>query len=295
MFKSKTVYNVDQLNNLLNQKKYVDESTKDFFENFNENIILRINSERENTQNVLMDEFNENDIKRKITQLLNRMSPSDINKTYNEIKKITITSEEEILTLINSLIYKIKTDTDNMKPCVAELCKKLCADYFKSDKEDIKFHQLFLKKIYEEYKKAMNYNNYDYETQKDKAKEVIVLLGTLINSKVIETSLIKSIANDFEKRVKFNGDEDNEKFKYIEISINLLHVLVTCISNDTICEFEKIKETLREGIEKFNEIKKSNQSKTIKISDKPRTRLIYGLTFEQIESKIKDLVPKENI
>ena len=264
MYKN-TVYKVEELTNLINSYKNTDEDTNIFFQEFNEDKIKNLTEQKKNTQSLFFIEANKDGGTRtKIIQLLNRCNSSNMETIFKELKKITFTTNEELIVLIKECLKKIKEVSEIMKPYFGSLCKDLLSFFFKGkDNKNIYLKPLMLECIFKEYSDAMNFSSENWD--KDNAKKVMILLGTLINSKVIEYEITVNVVNDFTNRIEH---KENNQLSHVDDSIELLSLLVSVISDEeSRNEFLKIKDFLEEQLLKY-ETDKENGIKGINVRSK---------------------------
>ena len=264
MYKN-TVYKIDELTNLIDSYENTNENTNRFFQEFNEDKIRNLAEQRKNTQSLFFVEANKDGGTRtKIIQLLNRCNSSNMETIFKELKKITFTTNEELMILIKECLKKIKEVSEIMKPYFGNLCKDLLSFFFKGkDNKNIYLKPLMLESIFKEYSEAMNFTSEKWN--KDNAKKVMILLGTLINSKVIEHEITVNVVNDFTNRIEHK--KDGKSF-HVDDSIELLSLLVSVVSDEeSRSEFLKIKDFLEEQLFKY-EKDKENGIKGINIRSK---------------------------
>jgi hypothetical protein len=222
------VYKYEHLEKLVNDDNEIHYEICNFFNEFNDNKVTDISKLKNNSQFVFINEINKNETKSSIIQLLNKLNKSNLQKIYISIREIPFSSNDEINELIKQCIIKIKQESNINRPLVGNLCKELSSTFF-IDKNGQKIHfaVLMLKKTFEEYKNAMNFESSEWE--KEKAEKSMILLGTLINSKIIETEILEKIIEDFKKRIVFIENQEQTFYEEVEKSMQLLSILISTI------------------------------------------------------------------
>jgi hypothetical protein len=274
------VYKFEELEKVINDDKDTDVNTVNFFKTFTEEKITNLNRQKENTQILLTNEIDQDVTRTKIIQSLNKLNNSNMKKIYSQIKEIVFSTDEELMMLVKHCLTKIKEESEIMKPEFGNLCKELTSLYFK-DKNNEKIHLpvLMLNSVFEQYSSAMTFDSEKWD--KDNAKKTMILVGTLINSKVIESDIITNIVKDFKNRVSFFDESIADKnISEVEDSIELLSTLIALISDHEAKEkFAQINDFLK------SELKKHEENKASKNKISIRSKLFYRLIVETLDEK----------
>lgn len=252
MYKS-TVYKVEELTKLVNSYEGTNKDTSVFFEEFTVDKITNLTKQRECSKSLFFTEVDKDGGTRtKIIQLLNRCNSSNMETIFKELKKITFTTNEELTMLIKECLKKIKEVSEIMKPHFGNLCKDLLSFFFKGkDNKNIYLKPLMLECVFKEYSEAMNFSSEEWD--KDNAKKVMILLGTLMNSKVIEVEITVNVVKDFVNRIKH---KEVKQLSHVDDSIELLSLLVSVVSDEeSRNEFLKIKDFLKEQLLEYDKDK----------------------------------------
>jgi hypothetical protein len=222
------VYNPLELFNKLNSLNEENDDVKRFFDKFSFNDILQQHIAKENSQYVFKKESNENPTKSKIIRELNKLNSQNLQKVISSIREIFFQTQDEINELVSQCIQKIKKDNEQTRPLVAALCNELMLTYFETlDKKKIYFIKLLLSEVKKEYLQSIKYDSDTWT--KDKGERGMILVGTLYNSKIIETKIMISILNDFKKNIKYKEDGNQETYENVEKSLQQLSCLLSCI------------------------------------------------------------------
>ena len=100
----------------------------------------------------------------------------------------------------------------------------------------------------------MNFVSPDWD--KDKAEKNMILLGTLINSKIIEREISEKTIEDFKKRIAFIENQEQKYYEEVEKSMQLLSVLIsTIVEKDAREEFIKAKVFIDKELCKYEDNK----------------------------------------
>jgi len=243
-----TVYKPQDLINKLNSLDEKNEDVVNFFKNFTFNDIIQQNNAKNNSAYVFKNLIKENTTKSKIIRELNKLNSQNLQKVISTIREIIFQTQEELNDLVNQCIQKIKKDNEQTRPLVAALCNELLTTYFITlDKEKIYFRKLLLNEVKKEYIISIDYNSEHWN--KDKGDRGMILLGTLFNSKIIDSKIMISIINDFKKKIEYKETGTQEEYEIVEKSIQQLSCLLSCIILNE--ESRKIYNTLL--IDKFLE------------------------------------------
>jgi len=223
-----SVYKTDELLSKFADIKDESAEVNNFFNTFKFSSIVNQNIAKTNTTFVFKNAIKEDTIKSKIVMLLNKLHQQNLTKITSMIREIVFQTQDELYELVSQCIFKIKRDSDQIRPIVAALCWELLNTYFvTSDGEKIYFRKLLLSEVKKDYIFSINYNNDDWS--KDKAEKIMILIGTLFNQKIIETKIMESIIFDFKKNIKYKEGETQEYYENVEKSIQLLSCLTSCI------------------------------------------------------------------
>ena len=224
------MYSVYKSNELFDRLTLVTEynnDTKQFLENFTFNNIIKQNIAKTNSAFVFKNIIKEDTTKSKIIKELNKLSHQYLPKAISTIREIIFQTQEELNELVFQCIHKIKRDNDQIRPLVAALCSELLITYFiTQDGEKIYFRKLLLSEVKKEYMKSVDYDNEEWT--KEKGERAMILIGTLFNSKIIETKIMESIINDFKKNTKYKDNGSEEEYQKVENAIQLLSCLISC-------------------------------------------------------------------
>lgn len=249
------VYKFENLEKLVNNGDEINYEIRDFFKSFSNDKVLNLTKLKDDSQFVFINEINKNETKSSIIQLLNKLNKSNIQKIYTSIREITFTSNDEVDELIKQFIIKIKQESNIIRPLVGNLCKELSSTFFiDKNNEKIHFAVLMLQATFKEYKSAMNFESPDWD--KDKAEKSMILLGTLMNSKIIEREITEKIIEDFKKRIAFIENQEQKYYEEVEKSMQLLAVLISVIvEKEPEDEFIKAKAFINRELTKYEDNK----------------------------------------
>ena len=250
-----TVYKFEDLEKLVSSSNGIHTEIHNFFKEFSDDKVTNVTKQKDNSQFVFINEINKNETKSSIIQLLNKLNKSNLQKIYTSIREITFTTSDEINELIKQCIIKIKQESNIIRPLVGTLCKELSSTFF-IDKNDKKIHfaVLLLNTTFVEYKSAMNFASPDWD--KDKAEKNMILLGTLINSKIIEREITEKIIEDFKKRIAFVENQEQKYYEEVEKSMQLLSILIqTIVEKDANNEFVRAKVFIDKELCKYEDNK----------------------------------------
>jgi len=242
-----SVYKIDKLVQNYSQVKLQSDDVNNFFTNFKFSTIINQNNAKNNSSFVFKNLIKEDTIKSKIITLLNKLHHQNLTKVISGIREIVFQTEEELNELVNQCIQKIKRDNDQIRPLVAALCWELQSTYFvTSDNEKIYFRKLLLSEIKKDYMLSINYDNEDWS--KDKSDKIMILIGTMFNSKIIEFKIMNSIINDFKKIIEYKENGTQEQYEKVEKAIQQISCLISCITLNE--ESKKLYGNLDEFLEK---------------------------------------------
>jgi len=223
-----TVYKPEELIKKLDLLEDEHEDVIKFFNNISYNDIVKQDFAKKNSLYVFKNIKNDNPIKSKIISELNKLNSQTLQKVISSITDIIITKEEDVNELFNQCIQKIKRDNEQIRPLVAALCNVLVERYIPTDiGETVKFKKVFIKKVKNEYEESVNYSSENWT--KEKGEKVMILLGTLYNSKTLNDSIMISIINDFKKKIFYKEDGNQEYYEEVEKSLQQLSCLLSCI------------------------------------------------------------------
>lgn len=225
------VYKFDDLEKLINNEQDKHQEIISFYKEFNDEKVTNLEKLKDNTQFVFTNEINKSETKSTIIQLLNKLNKSNLQKIYTSIRDIKFSSNDELDDLIKQFIIKIKQESNMVRPLVGRLCKDLSSTFFiDKDGEKIHFIRLMLKATFTEYSSAMNFKSKDWD--EEKAKKSIILLGTLMNSGVVDGEITEKIVEDFKKKIAFiepNKVNNETYYSEVEKSMQLLSLLISMI------------------------------------------------------------------
>lgn len=242
-----SVYKINELVQNFSQVKEQSDDVNNFFTNFKFSTIINQNNAKNNSSFVFKNLIKEDTIKSKIITLLNKLHHQNLTKVISGIREIVFQTEDELNELVNQCIQKIKRDNDQIRPLIAALCWELQSTYFvTSDGEKIYFRKLLLSEIKKEYISSINYDNEDWS--KDKSDKIMILIGTMFNSKIIEFKIMNSIINDFKKIIEFKENGTQDQYEKVEKSIQQVSCLISCIILNE--ESKKLYSNLDEFLEK---------------------------------------------
>ena len=223
------IYKPEELLNKFNQVTEQSNEVNSFFANFKFSIITNFNNSKNNSAFVFKNMIKEDTIKSKIIGLLNKLHQQNLTKVITGIREIVFQTEEELNELVNQCIQKVKRDTDQIKPLVAALCFELQTTYFvTSEGEKIFFRKLLLSEIKKDYINCINYDSDDWN--KEKSDKIMILIGTMYNSKILEVKVMTSIINDFRKSIEYKDNVKEEHYEKAEKAIQQLACLISCIN-----------------------------------------------------------------
>lgn len=223
------VYNIDELNEKLNNLENINNETDEFFKNFSfEKNVLNNQVAKGNSSQVFNKIIKEDTTKAKIINYLNKLSQNNLSKIVNLIREIVFQTTDELNEFVFQCIKKIKLEKDEIRPLVAGLCWEFMSLYFvTSNNEKIYFRKLLLTEVKKEYLNSISFETNEWT--KEKADKVMILIGTLYNGKIIEEKIMVSIINDLKNNIAFKLDETQEYYEKVEKSIQLLSCLVSSI------------------------------------------------------------------
>jgi hypothetical protein len=249
------VYKYEDLEKLVNNGNETNTEICNFFKNFSDDKVTNLTKLQDNSQFVFINEINKNETKSCIIQLLNKLNKSNLQKIHASIRDISFTSNDEIDELIKQCIIKIKHESNIVRPLIGNLCKELSSTFFiDKNNEKIHFAVLMLQTTFKEYKIAMNFESPEWD--KDKAEKSMILLGTLMNSKIIEREITEKIIEDFKKRIAFIDNQSEKYYGEVEKSMQLLAVLILVIvDKDAEYEFIKAKKFIDRELNKYEDNK----------------------------------------
>ena len=223
-----SVYKTEDLFNKLDSCTEKNEKVINFFSTFSYNSIINQNIAKDNSAFVFKNAKNEDLTKSKIIEALNKLHPQTLSKSINMIRSITFKTIDELHELVYQCIQKIKRDNDQMRPLVAALCFEIINTYFiTTEGTEIYFRKLLLEEVKREYLLSMNFDNDSWT--KDKSEKNMILIGTLFNGKIITSSIMKDIINDFKKNIMYKENSTPEEYEKIEKSLQILSCLISCI------------------------------------------------------------------
>jgi len=199
-----------------------------FFNNFTFNNVLNQNAAKGNSTYVFKNAIKEDTTKSKITQALNKLHAQNLTKIVSSIREIVFQNYDELSELVSQCIFKIKRDSEQIRPVVAALCSELQSTYFlTADNEKIYFRRLLLTAVKKDYMETLKYD--DELWSREKSEKSMILIGTLYNTKLIEKKILVSIINDLENLIKYKEDEDQEYYSRVEKAIQQLTCLISVI------------------------------------------------------------------
>ena len=199
-----------------------------FFNNFTFNNVLNQNAAKGNSTYVFKNAIKEDTTKSKITQALNKLHAQNLTKIVSSIREIVFQNYDELSELVSQCIYKIKRDSEQIRPVVAALCNELQSTYFlTADNEKIYFRRLLLTAVKKDYMESLKYD--DDLWSREKSEKSMILIGTLFNTKLIEKKILVSIISDLENLIKYKENEEQEYFSRVEKGIQQLTCLISVI------------------------------------------------------------------
>jgi hypothetical protein len=198
-----------------------------FFNNFTFNNVLNQNAAKGNSTYIFKNAIKEDTTKSKITQALNKLHAQNLTKIVSSIREIVFQNYDELSELVSQCIFKIKRDSEQIRPVVAALCNELQSTYFlTADNEKIYFRRLLLTAVKKDYLESLKYD--DDLWSREKSEKSMILIGTLFNTKLIEKKILVSIISDLENLIKYK-EEDQEYFSKVEKAIQQLTCLISVI------------------------------------------------------------------
>jgi len=222
------VYNHELLLDKIKSDTSMNTEVVSFFNNFTFNNVLNQNAAKGNSTYVFKNVIKEDTTKSKITQALNKLHAQNLTKIISSIREIVFQNNDELSELVSQCIYKIKRDSEQIRPVVAALCNELQSTYFlTADNEKIYFRRLLLTAVKKDYVDSLKYE--DELWSKERSEKSMILVGTLFNIKLIEKKILVSIINDLEKLIKYKEDEEQEYFSRVEKAIQQLTCLISVI------------------------------------------------------------------
>jgi len=199
-----------------------------FFNNFTFNNVLNQNAAKGNSTYVFKNAIKEDTTKSKITQALNKLHAQNLTKIVSSIREIVFQNYDELSELVSQCIFKIKRDSEQIRPVVAALCNELQSTYFlTADNEKIYFRRLLLTAVKKDYLESLKYD--DDLWSREKSEKSMILIGTLFNTKLIEKKILVSIISDLENLIKYKENEEQEYFSKVEKAIQQLTCLISVI------------------------------------------------------------------
>jgi hypothetical protein len=221
-------YNHELLLEKVKNDTTINNEVVSFFNNFTFNNVLNQYAAKGNSTYVFKNVIKEDTTKSKITQALNKLHAQNLSKIVSSIREIVFQNNDELSELVSQCIYKIKRDSEQIRPVVAALCNELQSTYFlTADNEKIYFRRLLLTAVKKDYIESLKYD--DDMWSKEKSEKSMILIGTLFNTKLIEKKILVSIINDLEKLIKYKEDEEQEYFSRVEKAIQQLTCLISVI------------------------------------------------------------------
>jgi len=199
-----------------------------FFNNFTFNNVLNQNAAKGNSTYVFKNAIKEDTTKSKITQALNKLHAQNLSKIVSSIREIVFQNYDELSELVFTMYFKIKRDSEQIRPVVAALCSELQSTYFlTADNEKIYFRRLLLTAVKKDYMDSLKYD--DELWSREKSEKSMILVGTLFNTKLIEKKILVSIVSDLENLIKYKEEEDQEYFSRVEKAIQQFTCLISVI------------------------------------------------------------------
>jgi hypothetical protein len=221
-------YNHELLHEKVKSNTILNNEVVSFFNNFTFNNVLNQNAAKGNSTYVFKNAIKEDTTKSKITQALNKLHAQNLTKIVSSIREIVFQNYDELSELVSQCIYKIKRDSEQIRPVVAALCSELQSTYFlTADNEKIYFRRLLLTVVKKDYMDSLKYN--DELWTREKSEKSLILVGTLFNTKLIEKKILVSIISDLENLIKYKEEEDQEYFSRVEKAIQQLTCLISVI------------------------------------------------------------------
>lgn len=221
-------YNHELLLEKVKSNTIINNEVVSFFNNFTFNNVLNQNAAKGNSTYVFKNAIKEDTTKSKITQALNKLHAQNLTKIVSSIREIVFQNYDELSELVSQCIYKIKKDSEQIRPVVAALCSELQSTYFlTADNEKIYFRRLLLTVVKKDYMDSLKYD--DELWSREKSEKSMILVGTLFNTKLIEKKILVSIVSDLENLIKYKEEEDQEYFSRVEKAIQQLTCLISVI------------------------------------------------------------------
>jgi hypothetical protein len=222
------VYNHELLLERVKSNNTMNNEVVSFFNNFTFNNVLNQNAAKGNSTYVFKNAIKEDTTKSKITQALNKLHAQNLTKIVSSIREIVFQNYDELSELVSQCIYKIKRDSEQIRPVVAALCNELQSTYFlTADNEKIYFRRLLLTAVKKDYIESLKYD--DDMWSREKSEKSMILIGTLFNTKLIEKKILGSIITDLENLIKYKENEKEEYFNRVEKAIQQLTCLISVI------------------------------------------------------------------
>jgi hypothetical protein len=222
------VYNHELLLEKVKSNNIINNEVVSFFNNFTFNNILNQNAAKGNSTYVFKNAIKEDTTKSKITQALNKLHAQNLTKIVSSIREIVFQNYDELSELVLQCIYKIKRDSEQIRPVVAALCNELQSTYFlTADDEKIYFRRLLLTAVKKDYMESLKYDEELWS--REKSEKSMILIGTLFNTKLIEKKILVSIVNDLQNLIIYKEDEKEEYFGKVEKAIQQLTCLISVI------------------------------------------------------------------
>lgn len=222
------VYPNDKLVEYLSGITDKNEEIVTFFNNFSYNKVINQNLDKGNSSQVFKNVIKDDGTKSKIILALNKLHPQNLSKIVSMIREIVFKTQDELNELVNQCIQKIKRDNEQIKPLVAALCLELLSTYFMtSTGEKIYFRKLLLTSVKNNYIESIKFTNDSWT--KEYGERTMILIGVLLNNKIIDSKIMTSILNDYKKTVLFKDNESQEYYEIVEKAIHQLSCLVSSI------------------------------------------------------------------
>lgn len=220
-----TIYNNGELYNTVYSVQDNHQDVINFFKTFTFNSVIEAEIAESNSSAVFKNIFKNNKIKALINQNLNKINSGNITQIVLNIKEIKFESKEELDFLISNCINKIKKDNDQVRPLISQLCYELLSSKFYIDNIKYTFKKLLIENVKLEYDNSIDYTNMKWN--KDTSSEVMILIGSLYNCKVIDNEIMNTIIDDFKNSITYINDEQN--FDSVQNAVNLFYRLISCI------------------------------------------------------------------
>jgi len=221
------VYNHELLLEKVKSNTTMNSEVVSFFNNFTFNNVLNQKSAIGNSTYVFKNTIKEDTTKSKITQALNKLHAQNLTKIVTSIREIVFQNHDELSELVTQCIFKIKRDSEQIRPVVAALCNELQSTYFlTADNEKIYFRRLLLTAVKKDYIESLRYD--DELWSREKSEKSMILIGTLFNTKLIEKKILISIISDLENLIKYK-EEEQEYYNKVEKAIQQLTCLISVI------------------------------------------------------------------